>query len=770
MTGKMDKPAIIWESGWDVTTLSGSEHAGYCDGRHAQFSHPESVTVDKRGDVYVADFKNNRLRKITVPDGTAYTVAGTGDYGSKDGAARDAQFKYPLCMTTTQGGEIVLAESNRIRAYAPKENMVRTIASGTDAGVTYPSGVAMSADNYVLVSNTNNHRIIKVNASGNHGVETVAGLGYAGFADGEWRKARFHKPWGIAVSIEGDIYVADSKNHRIRKIDGRTRNVSTVAGTGKQGWRDGEADEGRFNRPRGVAIAMDGCVYIADSGNHCIRKLDLVDRRLVTIAGDGAEGGVNGEGYKAQFRWPRGLAFGPDGVLYLADRGNHCVRAISKQAESALAAVEEELEQVVEQRDNIRKEIEHDASSAVAAEDSLIETRNAIRLAREQLEEAQRKLREKRLILHNFVAQRKAEVRLVKKELHALKETKGQKAHALASAQAELDKARAALDQVSTMGGKCTKELTSVDEQLKRAGWGDALEGDKNATCDLDAQEQGAAGNGGAGNGEGRDECKDETVKEESTMNTEMDVDGGGGLVEVVDESAGRKRHRSEDQGSREEGSAKRHQNTRSEDGGEHIDDSYPRENVQVEVQEDAAQEECMEKQTDVQVDMAEKDDVPSLSDVDECMEEQAQVQVDMAAKNDVPLLKEADECMEEKTQVLVDMTEKENVALPKNVEECLEKQAKVQVDVTKKDNAALPKDVEECLEKQAEGQGNLVEKETLPVRKDVESTEDHVVKQQIPRVEKNSADVLIDDESVERQIELAEKENMKLLKDLDIN
>ena len=158
-------------------------------------------------------------------------------------------------------------------------------------------------------------------------VETLAGDGLAGFADGPGRQARFHTPWGVVADPAGNVYVADSGNHRIRRIapDGT---VTTVAGCGEPGLVDGAADEAMFRWPRALARDAAGILYIADTTNHCIRKITR-DGQVTTFSGAGVAGFLDGPRADARFNLPNGVAVAPDGALYVADAVNVRVRRVS---------------------------------------------------------------------------------------------------------------------------------------------------------------------------------------------------------------------------------------------------------------------------------------------------------------------------------------------------------------------------------------------------------------------------------------------------------
>ena len=211
-----------------VTTLAGSGVAGYADGTGAaaQFSYPEGVAVDSSGAVYVADSGNNRIRKIS-PAGVVTTLAGSGVTGYADGTGAAAQFSNPDAVAVDSSGAVYVAEyyNNRIRKISPA-GVVTTLAGsavagyadGTGAAAQFsgPQGVAVDASGTVYIGDGDNNRIRKISPAGV--VTTLAGSGAYGSADGTGTAAQFRGPIGVAVDASGAVYVADINNNLIRKI------------------------------------------------------------------------------------------------------------------------------------------------------------------------------------------------------------------------------------------------------------------------------------------------------------------------------------------------------------------------------------------------------------------------------------------------------------------------------------------------------------------------------------------------------------------------
>lgn len=321
-------------AGWSalVTRLAGDGALGFQDGTalQARFADPFGIALDSAGNVYVADAgDNNRIRKIT-PDGQVSTLAG-GTEGFKDGTGSAAAFNTPSALAVDSAGNLYVAD-------------------------------------------TGNHAIRKITPAGL--VTTLAGDGTAGYADGGAAAARFNGPCGVAVDAQGNVYVADTYNDRIRRItpDGQ---VKTVTGGELPGYRDGTAETALFDTPCAVIATATGELLIADTGNNLIRKLapdgqvttltikmretnnpgelstpiglalthdgflyvtENRGGRIVQISPDGAartlagargRGFNDGDGSSARFNAPTGIAVDGRGALYVADAANQMVRKLS---------------------------------------------------------------------------------------------------------------------------------------------------------------------------------------------------------------------------------------------------------------------------------------------------------------------------------------------------------------------------------------------------------------------------------------------------------
>ncbi len=321
-----------------VTTLAGTGVAGKTDGpgETATFSSPEGVALDGQGNLYVVDRGNNLLRKI-ASDGTVSFVAGSGTAAFADGTGSAAQLNFPWKSAVDPQGNIILADrdNHRIRKITPA-GVVTTIAGtgvagfadgpGDGAKFNQPLDVAVDAAGNIYVADNLNHRIRKIATDGT--VNTLAGAGTIGSADGMGTAAQFRNPSGLDVDADGNIWVADRLNHKIRKITPEGV-VTTMAGTGTTGYLDGPAASARFADPYGIAVSTDGSLIIADLNNNKIRKVSA-QGTVSTLAGT-SSGFSDGAGVAAQFKSPTDVAVDANGVVYVADLGNNRIRKVKRR-------------------------------------------------------------------------------------------------------------------------------------------------------------------------------------------------------------------------------------------------------------------------------------------------------------------------------------------------------------------------------------------------------------------------------------------------------
>ncbi|MBX3103137.1 MAG: T9SS type A sorting domain-containing protein [Bacteroidetes bacterium] len=309
---------------------------------NARFYFPYGLAMDTQGNLYVADRNNHCIRRIT-PQGEVSTLAGGQAPGFLDGTGGAARFYFPSGITTDPDGNVYVTEygSHRVRKVTPA-GVVTTVAGGGSVSVdggsfadgtgvfarfNSPMGIVRDAEGNLYVADVGNHRIRKVSPQGV--VTTLAGLA-AGYVDGPLNTARFNFPHGLGIDAAGDLYVADTYNHRIRRISLSTDGeVTTMAGNGEEAFRDSlNPLQASFRFPNQVLIDVHGNLIVADTYNNRIRLVSPTTG-VTTLAGGSPEGYVEGNAADARFRNPSGLAGEPLMGLYIADESNHRIRKLS---------------------------------------------------------------------------------------------------------------------------------------------------------------------------------------------------------------------------------------------------------------------------------------------------------------------------------------------------------------------------------------------------------------------------------------------------------
>lgn len=331
-----------------ATTLAGngSFKFGGEGGRStsANLNVPNGVVADGAGNVYLADSFNHRIRFVNAA-GQISTVAGAADStGLGDGGpATSARVKIPFAAALDGAGNMYIAdpEDNRVRKVDSRGTITTLAGQGTfgfggDGGpasaalLDFPTGVAVDSNGNVYIADRENHRIRRVTPAGI--ITTVAGSGRIGFAgDGGFAiDASFNLPHGVAVDAAGNIYIADLFNHRIRKVD-TSGIISTVAGNGIAGFAGdgGLATSALLNSPQGVAVDRVRNLYIADTQNHRVRRVNP-SGIITTVAGNGSASflGDGGPATDAALSSPAGLATDATGNLFIADSGNDRIRKV----------------------------------------------------------------------------------------------------------------------------------------------------------------------------------------------------------------------------------------------------------------------------------------------------------------------------------------------------------------------------------------------------------------------------------------------------------
>jgi trimeric autotransporter adhesin len=339
------RPSLLADtpSGPRITTFAGTGRAAVSQDGSApgatDLAAVNGIAVSQNGDVYLADAYRIRM----VHDNAVSTMAGSSNnypgYSGDGGPALQAQLSiseagaYAINRGTAglaldQAGDLYLTDTgnNRVRKVTSGNiRLISTVVTGPE-----PRGCATDPQGDVFVAETGANQVVKVDPSGT--VTTVAGTGRAGFSgdNGPATSAELSAPEGLALDQQGNLYIADAGNNRVRKVtpDGV---LTTMAGNGNAGSAGdgGRAAKAELFIPTGLAVDAHGILYIADSANNRVRKVDLAGN-ISTLAGNGQAGfaGDSGSATSAQLNNPVALAVDGAGNLYIADLGNNRVRLV----------------------------------------------------------------------------------------------------------------------------------------------------------------------------------------------------------------------------------------------------------------------------------------------------------------------------------------------------------------------------------------------------------------------------------------------------------
>ena len=320
--------AAAWGQQYTITTIAGNGTQGFSgDGGAAagsQLNYPSSVAVDHSGNIYIADPANNRVRMVS--NGVISTVAGNGTAGYKgdNGSATNAQLSAPAGVALDSSGNLYIADAGNNVVRKISGGTITTFAGNNSAGYSGDSGSAtnaqLSAPVGVAVDSAGN---VYIADAGNNVIREVSGGNIATVAVG------FTHPNAVAVDGSGNLYVADTSARRIIEVSGGT--YTTLAGNGNAGFAgdDGPGPRASVYDPAGIAVDANGNVYIADTLNSRVRKL-APSGIITTIAGNGGlyYSGDMGPALKASLYFPRGIATDSAGNLYIADTFNGAVRML----------------------------------------------------------------------------------------------------------------------------------------------------------------------------------------------------------------------------------------------------------------------------------------------------------------------------------------------------------------------------------------------------------------------------------------------------------
>jgi len=333
----------------------------------AELHCPKGVVVDASGNLYIAEggwqSTDHRVRKVDT-NGVITTVVGYGNgwpgYSGDGGPATEAQLHYPSGLAVDTSGNLYIADTNNNRIRKVDSSGIITTVAGSgptgwgqggysgdggpaiEARINMPTDVAVDASGNLYIADKYNARIRKVDPNGI--ITTIAGNGSWGYSGdgGSATEAMLNSPQGVAVDASGNLYITDTYNNRIRKMDS-SGIITTVAGSGPTGWGQGgysgdggPATQAQLDGPFRVAVDASGNLYIADFRNNRIRKV-YTSGIITTVAGSGptgwGQGGYSGDGgpaTQAQLDEPYGVAVDAAGNLYIADSANHRLRKVGR--------------------------------------------------------------------------------------------------------------------------------------------------------------------------------------------------------------------------------------------------------------------------------------------------------------------------------------------------------------------------------------------------------------------------------------------------------
>jgi len=339
-----------------ISSMAGTGEKGFAgDGgpaTQAKLNQPFDVALDRAGNLYLSDTFNHRIRRVDAATGTITTVAGNGrkGHGGDGGKAVDAMLNEPYGIELDAEGNLFIVDRLNfcIRKVNATTGIISTIAGtggksgfagdggpATRALLVEPNGIALDGKGKLFIADVAGHRIRVVDlAAGTIGTLAGNGKGASVGDGGPLKSATLNGPRAVAIHPDGSLFVVERNGHSVRRIDLTKGRVDRFAGTGKRGYSGdgGPARDATFDGPKEIDIDRDGNVYVVDTENEAIRRIDAKSGNIATIAGKGRTKtpglGDNGKPTDATLGRPHGVVVGVDGAIYIGDTNSNRIRMV----------------------------------------------------------------------------------------------------------------------------------------------------------------------------------------------------------------------------------------------------------------------------------------------------------------------------------------------------------------------------------------------------------------------------------------------------------
>jgi DNA-binding beta-propeller fold protein YncE len=335
-----------------IVTFAGTGEKGYSgDGgpaAQAKLNNPFDVALDGKGNLFFSDTFNHCIRRVDAKTGIISTVAGCGEkgYSGDGGPAMKAKLDEPYGVELDKEGNLYIVDRlnycvRRVNASGTIETIAGTgkAGSGGDGGPAReamfkePNGIALDGKGNLYVADVADQRV-RVADLRTGTIRTFCGTGKksSNGNGGPIEQATLFGPRAVAVGPDGNIYIVEREGNSVRRADPKTGMIDAFAGTGKKGYTGdgGPAPEANFNGPKEIDVDANGNVYVVDTENHAIRKIDARTKMISTIAGTGKLGsaGDGGLATKGMLARPHGVVVARDGAIYIGDTQNHKIRLV----------------------------------------------------------------------------------------------------------------------------------------------------------------------------------------------------------------------------------------------------------------------------------------------------------------------------------------------------------------------------------------------------------------------------------------------------------